>query len=74
MVVGHTLQSGGRIGSRCDGRVVLIDVGISAVYGRHRAALEIVGSVAKAIYPREMVEIKTRGLTWPTPTFVKQEL
>jgi len=61
MVVGHTVQPGGRITSRCDGRIVLIDVGISAAYGRHRAALEIVGNVAKAIYPHKIVKFKSKA-------------
>ncbi|KAJ3054722.1 hypothetical protein HK097_000968 [Rhizophlyctis rosea] len=51
MVIGHTPQRDGRILSRCKGRVFVIDVGISRVYGGNAAALEIVGDRVKALYP-----------------------
>ncbi|RUS27897.1 Metallo-dependent phosphatase-like protein [Jimgerdemannia flammicorona] len=65
MVVGHTVQESGRILSRCDGRLIVIDVGITAYYGGHRAALEIVGDVVKAIYEGASEEIKSEGQEWP---------
>lgn len=57
MVVGHTVQDDGRITARCDGRVVLIDTGISAHYGSHVAALQIIAADAKALYPSGTVDV-----------------
>jgi len=51
MVVGHTTQGDGRVAERCGGRLWGIDTGISAHYGRHLAALEIVGQRVRALYP-----------------------
>ncbi|RKO88199.1 Metallo-dependent phosphatase-like protein, partial [Blyttiomyces helicus] len=51
MVIGHTPQYDGRILGRCTGKVFVIDVGISSVYGGHAAALEIVGDTVRALYP-----------------------
>lgn len=51
MVVGHTTRDSGKIESRCDGALWVIDTGISAHYGRHYAALEIKGSSVQALYP-----------------------
>ncbi|KAI9343773.1 Metallo-dependent phosphatase-like protein [Zopfochytrium polystomum] len=51
MVIGHTPQyETGRVLSRCGGRVFVIDVGISAYYGGHCAALEIAGENVTALY------------------------
>ncbi|KAI7870949.1 Metallo-dependent phosphatase-like protein [Spinellus fusiger] len=50
MVVGHTVQRNGRIHTRCQGKVILIDIGISFVYGGHRGALEIIGDQVTALY------------------------
>ncbi|KAL0088536.1 Metallo-dependent phosphatase-like protein [Phycomyces blakesleeanus] len=50
IVVGHTVQRDGKIHTRCDGKVVLIDIGISYVYGGHRGAIEIIGDQVIAIY------------------------
>ncbi|OZJ05125.1 hypothetical protein BZG36_01360 [Bifiguratus adelaidae] len=50
MVIGHTVQANGRIGHRCDGRLITIDVGIGVAYGSHQAALEIIGSDVWAVY------------------------
>ncbi|KAJ9075874.1 hypothetical protein DSO57_1031536 [Entomophthora muscae] len=58
MVVGHTVQEDGRIHTRCQGKVILIDVGISAVYGGHLAALELTPTSARAIYPTESVQLE----------------
>ena len=51
LVVGHTVQEDGKIHTRCDGRVVLIDTGISAHYGTRMSSLEIVVGDATALYP-----------------------
>lgn len=40
MVVGHTVQMGGRARTRCGGRLVLGDVGFAPFYGAARRALE----------------------------------
>ncbi|KAI8615479.1 Metallo-dependent phosphatase-like protein [Chytriomyces sp. MP71] len=50
MVVGHTVQKGGKIRSRCGGAIYLIDVGITKQYGSNCAALEIVGDKVTALY------------------------
>ncbi len=50
MIMGHTVQEGGRITTRCGGRIVLIDIGISAIYGRNVGALEIRGDALTALY------------------------
>ena len=59
MVVGHTVQDDGLINQRCNGQLLLIDVGISEVYGRHAAALEIIASQVTAIYPWGRVLLAT---------------
>lgn len=41
IVVGHTVTKTGRIQQRLDGRIVMIDAGMSPVYGGHLAALEV---------------------------------
>lgn len=51
MVVGHTTQRSGQIATRCGGRLLGIDTGISAHYGGKLAVLEITGGDAVAIYP-----------------------
>ncbi|KAJ3075140.1 hypothetical protein HDU98_009094 [Podochytrium sp. JEL0797] len=51
MVIGHTPQlETGEILSRCNGKVFVIDVGITARYGRNCAALEIVGDTVTGLY------------------------
>jgi fructose-1,6-bisphosphatase len=52
MVVGHTPQLSGKVLRRCQGKVYVIDVGISRVYGGHSAALEIIGDTVTGLYPR----------------------
>ncbi|MFT6818208.1 MAG: hypothetical protein ACJATT_002021 [Myxococcota bacterium] len=50
MVVGHTVQAGGGIVTRCGGKVVLIDVGIAKHYGGgHVAAWEWVDGDSRAL-------------------------
>jgi hypothetical protein len=51
MVVGHTTQDSGRVGSRCAGKLWGIDTGISAHYGNHYAAIEIVGDTVRELLP-----------------------
>lgn len=50
MVVGHTVQHDGAIHTRCGGKVILIDIGISKVYGGNKGALEILGNRVNALY------------------------
>ncbi|KAI9345606.1 Metallo-dependent phosphatase-like protein [Obelidium mucronatum] len=51
MVIGHTPQlQTGEILSRCNGKVFVIDVGITTRYGANCAALEIVGDTITALY------------------------
>ncbi|KAI7859781.1 Metallo-dependent phosphatase-like protein [Circinella umbellata] len=50
MVMGHTVQRDGMIHTRCGGKAVLIDIGISHVYGGHFGALEIIGDELTALY------------------------
>ncbi|KAI7881013.1 Metallo-dependent phosphatase, partial [Lichtheimia hyalospora FSU 10163] len=50
MVMGHTVQRDGHIRTRCGGKAILIDIGISYVYGGHPGALEIQGDQVHAIY------------------------
>jgi len=41
MVVGHTVQEYGEIHSRCDNKLILIDLGMSDCYGDYFGYLEI---------------------------------
>ncbi|MCO4744990.1 MAG: metallophosphoesterase [Proteobacteria bacterium] len=58
MVVGHTTRRDGRVQSRCNGRVTVIDVGIASHYGGHLAAWESIDGDARAIYPSGPVDIE----------------
>jgi hypothetical protein len=59
MVVAHTVTKTGRIQERFDGRVLLIDVGMSPVYHGSLAALEIAADGTRtALYPG------TREVLW----------
>lgn len=52
MVMGHTINEDHKIHARCDGMALLIDVGLSSVYGRgHAAAVELTQTATTAIYP-----------------------
>jgi hypothetical protein len=52
VVVAHTVSKTGRIQTRFDGRVVMIDVGMSPAYAGSLAALEIAGDgTMTALYP-----------------------
>lgn len=57
MVVGHTTRRDGRIQPRCEGRLLVIDIGISRHYGGHEGALEIVDGDARALYPTGAVDL-----------------
>lgn len=50
MVVGHTVQHDGEIHTRCGGKMILIDIGISNVYGGNKGSLEIRGNDVYALY------------------------
>ncbi|CAG8519160.1 619_t:CDS:2 [Funneliformis mosseae] len=52
MVVGHTVCMK-NIVSNFNGKVYIIDVGISSFYGGHLAALEIIGDKVREIYPED---------------------
>ena len=51
LVVGHTTQDSGIPVSRCNGKLWGIDTGISAHYGNHYAAIEIVGDEVTPLLP-----------------------
>jgi Calcineurin-like phosphoesterase. len=60
MVVGHTVQKSGRIADRCGGRLLGIDTGISAWYGRHLAALELTcTSIGSPVSTRDVPAART---------------
>jgi 3',5'-cyclic AMP phosphodiesterase CpdA len=51
MVVGHTRREDGRIESRCDGKLDVIDIGLGITYGRNTGAWVQDHGDAKALYP-----------------------
>lgn len=57
MVVGHTTRRDGRIAPRCDGALLVIDIGIAAHYGGNLGAIEIVNGDARALYPKGPVDL-----------------
>ena len=57
MVIGHNVQFDGKIKSKCNGRLFIIDTGIASYYGGHSSALEIIGDRVFAIYPDRRVEL-----------------
>lgn len=58
MVVGHTTRRDGKIETRCEGRLHVIDVGIAAHYGGNLAAWEWSKGDARAIYPTGPVDLQ----------------
>jgi hypothetical protein len=50
MVVGHTTQRQGKVLSRCDGKLAVIDIGISAHYGGNLGYWESLNGDARAVY------------------------
>lgn len=70
VVVGHTVTGTGRIVSRADGRVVMIDSGMTDGYGGHASALEIdAGGKMVAVYPegREPLGLPAAAGLAPAP-------
>lgn len=57
LVVGHTTQDSGIPATRCGGKLWGIDTGISAHYGNHYAALEIVGDTVTPIMPNRATPV-----------------
>ncbi|ORX49192.1 Metallo-dependent phosphatase [Hesseltinella vesiculosa] len=70
MIIGHTPQLDGQILTRCDGKIIVIDIGLSWVYGGHAGALEIDGEKLTAIYKSGRVDLTPSR----PPPFVHQEL
>ncbi len=68
VVIGHTPTGNGKIRPRFGGRVVMIDVGMLAALGGHRAALEVGpdGSLT-AIYPTGLKVLKRKAADTPKP-------
>ncbi|MCA9569560.1 MAG: metallophosphoesterase [Myxococcales bacterium] len=62
MVVGHTAQRTGEPLVRCGGRFTVIDIGISAAYGYHPGAWELLGDDA-----RMLLSTGPRDLPDPSP-------
>ena len=60
IVVGHT-PTAGAVVSRFDGKVVVIDVGLSAVYASHRACLLLEGENAYAIHRGQKLDLPSGG-------------
>jgi hypothetical protein len=60
MVMGHTVQRDGEIRTRCNGKIILVDIGISWVYGGFVGALEIIGDQVTAIYEHTRVSLPPR--------------
>jgi hypothetical protein len=65
IVVGHTVTGTGHIETRFGGRVIMIDTGLSEVYGSHRAVLEIGrdGTLA-ALYPDGRQPLEAKAAAW----------
>ena len=51
MITGHTTQPDGKVHTRCDGRLIVIDTGISKHYGENVAAIRIDQNGVLALYP-----------------------
>jgi len=45
MIIGHTVQNYGEIHSRCNGKLILIDIGLSYCYGSYFGYVEIKNDV-----------------------------
>lgn len=57
LVVGHTVQPDHKVAVRCGGALLGADTGISAHYGGHLAAVEILAGDARAIYDSGVVDL-----------------
>ena len=62
MVVGHTTQKSGQVAQRCGGALLGVDTGISAHYGGHKAAVELKGEDAAALYPSGKIDLPDPSL------------
>ena len=51
MITGHTTQPDGKVHTRCDGKLIVIDTGISKHYGQNVAAIRIDEYGITALYP-----------------------
>ena len=60
VVIGHTPTAGAVI-PRFDGKVILIDVGLSAYYGSHRACLVTEGEKIYAVHRAEKIPLPASG-------------
>lgn len=58
MVVGHTTRRDGRIEVRCDGRLHVIDVGISMAYGGNLAVWELTQGDARSLTASGPVDLE----------------
>ena len=58
MVVGHTTRRDGRIASRCDGKLQIIDIGIADGYGGHLGVWVSDAGDARAVYPSGPVDLE----------------
>lgn len=58
MVVGHTTRRDGRIQTRCEGRLHVIDIGIADHYGGNLGAWELIDGDSRAIYPSGPVDLE----------------
>eukprot|EP00198_Chlamydomonas_reinhardtii_P005657 XP_001694993.1 set/thr protein phosphatase [Chlamydomonas reinhardtii] len=50
VVVGHTVQRGGRVSSRCGGQLLMVDVGLSRAIAGEMAVLTCSNGVLRAVY------------------------
>ncbi|GFR48398.1 hypothetical protein Agub_g10292, partial [Astrephomene gubernaculifera] len=50
VVVGHSVQRGGRVSSRCGGQLVMADVGISRAIAGEMAVLECTAGQMRVLY------------------------
>jgi hypothetical protein len=65
VVIGHTVAADGRITPRFGGRVVMSDVGMNPLYGRHLAALEIAADGRmRALYEDRREELGLARAAW----------
>jgi len=70
IVVAHTVTKTGKIQSRFDGRVVMIDVGMAPAYHDSLAALEVAGDgTVSALYPdtRAVISMPPAGVAPAVP-------
>ncbi|KAI8061777.1 Metallo-dependent phosphatase-like protein [Gongronella butleri] len=65
MIMGHTPQRTGKITSRCDGKILLVDIGLSWVYGGHAGALEIDGKTLTGLYQDGRVDLTPHKKAMP---------